>query len=114
MQLANPVAFTPFLSSTVVVRLMRRAGVGDTLKLNASVVAGDPYQVTSGDAAACSQYSVSIKTSDIVSPSAIVQGSVIDADPIANAWPKLTVQRVYSLGGMTILNCSANERGVQQ
>lgn len=112
MQLAFPKAFVPLMTETIVLRNLRR-GTVDTLTVNASVAAGNPYQATSGDAAACAQYSVSVLSAALKTPQAIIQGSIIDADQFGQ-WPALTIQRIYKQGGLTIFDCSANEQGARQ
>ena len=111
MKLANPKAFTPFMTEAIILRNFRRGSV-DTLTLNASVAAGNPYAATSGESASCSQYSVSVSSADIITNQSIVQGSTVEADPFGQ-WPELTIQRIYKLGGLTIFDCSANEQGAR-
>jgi hypothetical protein len=112
MQLANPKAFVPLMSQSIILRNLRRGSV-DTLTLKASVAAGNPYEATSGDAASCSQFTVSVMSAAIITPQAIIQGSTIEADPFAQ-WPELTIQRIYNQGGITFFECSANEQGLRQ
>ena len=109
MQLAFPSAFKPFMTDEIVL-LSMRPGETETFRLSATVVAGNPVEGSSGEAAACSQYSVSVAAADLAAAKSIVQGSRISADP-GGRWPELTVQRVYSQAGLIHFDCSANERG---
>lgn len=111
MRLANPKAFVPLMSDTIIIRNLRRDSV-DTLKINGSVVTGNPYQATSGDAAACAQFSVSVLSAALITPQAVIQGSIIEADPLGQ-WPELTIQRIYKQGGLTMFDCSAQEQGIR-
>lgn len=109
MQLSFPNAFKPLMTDEIVLASMR-PGETETFRLSATVVAGNPLDGSSGDSAACSQFSVSLAASDLVATQSIARGSKIYADP-AGRWPQMTVQRVYRQAELVHLDCSANELG---
>jgi len=112
MKLANPTAFTPFMQDDIVVRSARRNETNDSVKVRAYVTQGNPYALAVGLAAAAEQWSVAFEEKEWISPIEIVAGMSIDADKIANKFPRLTIQSVYHNGGLIIFLCSGRERGV--
>lgn len=99
-------------TSDVVLDSHDRSGVAaDSFSFRASISAGNPYAQTVGFAVSSSQFSVSVPAADVAGRR-IPIGAVIRADP-GGEWPRLTVQRCHRLGGMIVLECSANELGAR-
>lgn len=113
INLQCPSAFDPMLTTTIriLVAGRRREDQGDSVLVErAYVVAADPYSNSTGGGAG-EVWRVMFKESDWVCSTNPVQGTVIEAD-LDMSRPKLTVQRMYRLGGLWHLVCSARERGV--
>lgn len=110
MKLPFPQAFKPLMVTKISIRLSAPKGV-DSVLLMASVARGNPYANNVGMAALSEQWVVSFQASDLVSGVKLTRGCRVDV--VGNlSVPKLTVQNVYTVGGVTSLECSANERGV--
>ena len=100
------------MNDDAVIRSAKRDGINDCLKVRAYVTQGNPYALGVGLAAASEQWSVAFPESDWVSSIELTTGIIVDADKLTNKFPRLTVQHVYHNGGLIILLCSGNERGV--
>ena len=115
MQLDFAQANDPFLSATITVVAggVSREDQSDAVRVRqASVKAGDPATRTVGDGNG-EQWAVAFREADWISTRKPTRGMMIEADVVSNRWPRLTVQRVQTLGGMILLECSAREKGVR-
>ena len=115
MQLDFAQANSPFLSATITVVAsgVSREDPSDAVRVrHASVKAGDPSTRTVGDGNG-EQWAVAFREADWISTRKPTRGMMIEADAVSNRWPRLTVQRVQTLGGMILLECSAREKGVR-
>ena len=111
MKLEFPAAFAPLMDSTVVVKINAGQSSADTLSIKACVRAGNPNGATVGSSGDGEQWTVTFQETSWKSPRQPSRGTIIDADAMAHRWPRLTVQRVFRLGGLITFECSGNEKG---
>jgi hypothetical protein len=110
MKLSFPQAFRPLMDTKICISLSAPKGA-DSVLLTASVASGNPYATNVGMTALSEQWVVSFATADLVSGVKLTRGCKVNV--LGNfSVPKLTVQNVYTVGGITSLECTANERGV--
>jgi len=110
MNLKNPKAFIPFRDSLLTIRVSNPTrSEADSVNVQASVMKGNPYQMSVGSAAMSEMWSVSFEAAKYLGRFPVSRGSIVEEDTLSRAWPKLTVQGVYSCGSETVLLCSGDQ-----
>jgi hypothetical protein len=110
MNLKNPKAFIPFRDKQLTLRVSNPTrSESDSVIVSANVIKGNPYQMSVGSAAMAEMWSVSFETEAYVGRFPVTRGSFVEEDTLSRAWPKLTVQGVYTCGSETVLLCSADQ-----
>lgn len=110
MNLKNPKAFTPFHDKTLVIRVSNPTrSECDRVQVSASVIKGNPYQMSVGSAAMAEMWTVSFDAASYVARFPLSRGNIIEDDMQDREWQRLTVQGVYTCGSETVLLCSADQ-----
>lgn len=110
MNLQNPKAFIPFRDKTLTIRVSSPTRAkSDSVQVLANVIKGNPYQMSVGSAAMSEMWSVSFETSEYLGRFPVTRGSIIEDDTLSRAWPRMTVQGVYTCGSETVLLCSGDQ-----